>query len=93
TINHLPLTINHFFLIRPEAARLVENETEAVNVVNGRLAQHSFRGRYQLISLTTSHQPPFTLKFELETAVSLPPIGHTIQLSIDPEGIVPLESG
>ncbi|MCA9902098.1 MAG: ABC transporter ATP-binding protein [Ardenticatenaceae bacterium] len=93
TINHLPLAINYFFLIRPEAARLVDNENEAVNVINGRLTQHSFRGRYQLITLETSHQPPLTLKFELETAVSLPPIGHTIQLTIDPASIVPLESG
>ncbi|MEZ4594241.1 MAG: ABC transporter ATP-binding protein [Chloroflexota bacterium] len=95
TINHLPLTINHSFpiLLRPEAAELLENEGEAVNIVNGRLSQHSFRGRYQLITVETSHQPPLTLKFELETAVSLPPIGHTIQLAINPGSIVPLESG
>ena len=93
TINHLPFTINHSFLIRPEAAHLVDNENEAVNVINGRLTQHSFRGRYQLITLTTSHQPPLTLKFELETAVTLPAIGQPIQLAIDPGSIVPLESG
>ncbi len=95
TINHLPLIVNHSFplLIRPEAARLVKNDSDAVNVVNGRLTQHSFRGRYQLITVQTSHQPPATLKFELETAVTLPPIGQTIHLAIDPHGIVPLESG
>ncbi len=95
TINHLPLTINHSLpaLIRPEAARLAGNETKGVNVVNGRLIQHSFRGRYQLITIETSHQPPFTLKFELETAVTLPPIGQTVNLAIDPESIIPLESG
>ncbi|MCB8979908.1 MAG: ABC transporter ATP-binding protein [Ardenticatenaceae bacterium] len=95
TIDHSQLTINHSspVLIRPEAAELVMAETEAVNVVNGRLTQHSFRGRYQLITIETSHHPPLTLKFELETAVTLPPIGHTIQLAIDPRGIVPLESG
>ncbi len=80
-------------LIRPEAANLVTDETEAVNVINGRLTQHSFRGRYQLITLTTSHQPPLTLKFELETAVTLPALGQTIHLAIDPQGILPLESG
>ncbi len=95
TISHLPLTINHSLpiLIRPEAAKLLADGIEAVNVLNGRLAEHSFRGRYQLITLTTSHQPPLTLKFELETAVSLPPVGQTIQLTIDPGAIVPLESG
>lgn len=69
------------------------DETEAVNVINGRLLQHSFRGRYQLITLTTSHQPPLTLKFELETAVTLPALGQPIHLAIDPQGILPLESG
>ncbi|WP_420631872.1 ABC transporter ATP-binding protein [Candidatus Leptofilum sp.] len=95
TINHLPLTINHssFFLIRPEAARLIKPGTKAANILNGRLIQHSFRGRYQLITIETSHQPPLRLKFELETAVTLPPIGQTIQLAIDPGAIVPLESG
>ncbi|MBK8899928.1 MAG: ABC transporter ATP-binding protein [Anaerolineaceae bacterium] len=95
TINHLPFTIHHSFplLIRPEAAELVTDDTEAVNVINGRLTQHSFRGRYQLITVETSHQPPATLKFELETAVTLPAIDQPIQLAIDPQGIIPLESG
>jgi ABC-type Fe3+/spermidine/putrescine transport system ATPase subunit len=95
TIHNLPFTMNHssFFLIRPEAAQLVESGAEAANVVNGRLTQHSFRGRYQLITVETSHQPPLTLKFELETAVSFPPVGHPVQLAIHPGSIVPLESG
>jgi ABC-type Fe3+/spermidine/putrescine transport system ATPase subunit len=95
TIHNSQFTLHNSFplLIRPEAARLVENDTKAANVVNGRLTQHSFRGRYQFISLTTSHQPPLILKFELETAVTLPPIGQTVALAIDPHGIIPLESG
>jgi ABC-type Fe3+/spermidine/putrescine transport system ATPase subunit len=92
TINHLPLTINHSFplLIRPEAAKLTTNHAEEPNVLNGRLTQHSFRGRYQLITVETDQ---LTLKFELETAVTLPPVGQSIQLAIDPGSIVPLESG
>ncbi|MAU01260.1 MAG: spermidine/putrescine ABC transporter ATP-binding protein [Anaerolineaceae bacterium] len=92
TINHLPLTINHSFplLIRPEAAKLVTNRSGEPNVINGRLTQHSFRGRYQLITVETEQ---LTLKFELETAVTLPAVGQTIQLAIDPGSIVPLESG
>ncbi len=92
TINNLPLTINHSFplLIRPEAAKLITNQTKELNVLNGRLTQHSFRGRYQLITVETDQ---LTLKFELETAVTLPPVGQTIQLAIDPGAIVPLESG
>jgi len=92
TINHLPLTINRPFpvLIRPEAGKIVTNGVEEPNVLNGRLSQHSFRGRYQLITVETDQ---LTLKFELETAVSLPPVGQTIQLAIDPGAIVLLESG
>jgi ABC-type Fe3+/spermidine/putrescine transport system ATPase subunit len=92
TIYNLPLTINHSLalLIRPEAAKLATNGAEEVNVLNGRLSQHSFRGRYQLITVETDQ---VTLKFELETAVTLPPVGHTIQLAIDPGSIVLLESG
>ena len=88
-----PLHNPQFALIRPEAARLVEDGAEAVNVVNGRLTEHSFRGRYQLITVETSHQPPLKLKFELETAVTLPPVGDKVQLSLEPGAIVPLESG
>ena len=96
-----PLTINHSqfaihksspFLIRPEAAKLGAETDGKVNVLNGRLTQHSFRGRYNLITVVTDHQPPLTLKFELETAVALPPIGQTITLAIDPKAILPLES-
>lgn len=92
TINQLPLT-NYHFLIRPEAARLVKPDVSCPNLVHGHLTQHSFRGRYQLITITTNHQPPATLKFELETAVTIPQVGETITLSIDPQAIIPLESG
>ncbi len=92
TVNNLPLTINHSFpvLIRPEAAKLITAETQAPNVLNGRLIQHSFRGRYQLITVEIHG---LTLKFELETAVTLPPVGQPVQLTIDPGSIVPLEGG
>ena len=94
-VNNSQFTIHNsqFALIRPEAARLVADGDEAVNVVNGRLTEHSFRGRYQLITVETSHQPPLKLKFELETAVTLPPVGEKVQLSLEPGAIVPLESG
>lgn len=77
-------------LIRPEAAKFVTNRAKELNVLNGRLTQHSFRGRYQLVTVETDR---LTLKFELETAVLLPPVGQNIQLAIDPGSIVPLESG
>ena len=88
-------TINHSFpiLIRPEAARLATaGDAECLNLVNGRLTQHSFRGRYQLVTIETDHKPPVTLQLEMETAVALPKIGETIMFTIDPEAIVLLES-
>ncbi len=95
TIHNSQFIIHNSFpvLIRPEAAKLVADGVKEKNVVCGRLTEHSFRGRYQLITLTTSHQPPLTLKFELETAVTLPSVSHTVQFAVDPGAIVPLESG
>ena len=81
---------SQFILIRPEAAKVVEPDANGSNLIYGRLTQHSFRGRYQLITVETNHQPPLTLKFELETAVALPPVGETITLAIDPQAITPL---
>ncbi|MCP4418948.1 MAG: ABC transporter ATP-binding protein [Chloroflexi bacterium] len=96
TINHLQATMSrqqsnnyHPLLIRPEAAQLVETgAADGINLLNGRLTQHSFRGRYQLITVETNHEPPLILKFELETAVVLPQIGNPITLTIDPKAIV-----
>ena len=92
TIHNSQFTTHNSFplLIRPEAAQLATNHAEEPNVLNGRLTQHSFRGRYQLITVETDQ---LTLKFELETAVTLPSVGQAIQLAIDPGSIVPLESG
>lgn len=78
-------------LIRPEAARFNGNE---INELHGRLRDISFRGRYQIITVVVGDEAqPVTLKFELETAVSLPPIQSSICLSLDPSAIQLLESG
>ncbi|NKQ37451.1 MAG: ABC transporter ATP-binding protein [Chloroflexi bacterium] len=78
-------------LIRPEAARFNGNEK---NELHGRLQDISFRGRYQIVTVALGDEAqPVTLKFELETAVSLPPIQSPIRLSLDPSAIQLLESG
>ncbi len=78
-------------LIRPEAARFDGGE---VNGVHGRLQDISFRGRYQIITVVVGDETqPVTLKFELETAVPLPPLRSPIRLSLDPSAIQLLESG
>ena len=65
-------------LIRPEAARLAE-DASGVNVINGRIQDISFRGRYQVATITVGN---VELKLEFETAVELPapPVGTPLQL-------------
>lgn len=77
-------------LIRPEAARL---QGGTVNEINGRLLDVSFRGRYQIITVLVPAAEPVILKFELETAVALPPLNAPISLTLDPAAIQLLESG
>ncbi|HIP72582.1 MAG TPA: ABC transporter ATP-binding protein [Anaerolineae bacterium] len=85
----VPQSLN--ILIRPEAARFNGNE---INELHGRLQDISFRGRYQIITVVVGDEAqPVTLKFELETAVSLPPTQSPIRLSLDPSAIQLLESG
>ncbi len=76
-------------LIRPEAGRLAEaGETE--NVIQGVVADISFRGRYQIVTLRVGE---LTLKLEMETAVSLPAPGQSLTLSLDKTALLPLEWG
>ncbi len=69
-------------LIRPEAARLLEKGSDDVNVVNGRLTHISFRGRYQIATIQVAD---IELKFEFETAVSLPSLHSLITFSLNPK--------
>ncbi len=74
-------------LVRPDAGRLVGSDEGGQNVVDGRLTDVSFRGRYQIATIAVS--PSVTLKFELETAVSLPNPGSEIRIAVNP-GLVQL---
>lgn len=76
----VPKPTNSILLIRPEAAELTaEGGIEAV------LQTVSFRGRYQQLIVTVAGGTE--LKFELETAVSLPPIGSPIHLHLNPHSM------
>lgn len=84
---------NCILLIRPEAARLLApDENGGENVVNGRLESVSFRGRFQIATLVFP-ETDVLLKFELDTAVALPPIGNEIRIAINPQLIKPLTRG
>ncbi|MCL4263765.1 MAG: ABC transporter ATP-binding protein [Anaerolineae bacterium] len=75
-------------LLRPEAARLLVDGDTAVNPITATLQEVSFRGRYQIITVTVAD---VVLKFEVDTAVTLPPPGSSIQFALDAGTIFPLE--
>lgn len=81
-----PLTL----LIRPEAAQLTRQSGE--NVVNGRLQAISFRGRFQIATVAFP-AADVVLKFEMDTAVSLPPLGEEICIAINSRHTQLLTSG
>jgi len=67
-------------LIRPDAAAL----TGAENLVQGTLTERSFRGGHTRIVVCVNE---IHLEFEMDSAVSLPPIGSAIRLWLRPGAI------
>jgi ABC-type Fe3+/spermidine/putrescine transport system ATPase subunit len=85
------ITKSYTLLIRPEAAQLLDTHDPATqNVVNGRITDLSFRGRYQIATVAVAD---VTLKFEFETAVSLPNLGENARFQLSPYSMVLLERG
>ncbi|MCI0577065.1 MAG: ABC transporter ATP-binding protein [Chloroflexi bacterium] len=79
-------------LIRPGAGQLLSPGQEATNVVAGRLEEVSFRGRYQVATITLQESDgPVALKLEFESAVSLPPAGSEVRLALNPARLIVLE--
>lgn len=78
-------------LLRPDAAEL---SSDGPNVVEAELLETSFRGRYQIITvrLPSTEARPLTFKFELDTAVVLPPPHTSLKLALAPQALVPLET-
>lgn len=80
-------------LIRPEAARLQEDDSgpasspDTANTLCGELIRRSFRGgRYQV---QVQPAPGPALTFDLTVAGDLPlSVGETVRLSLDPAGLV-----
>lgn len=75
----LPSPTNATLLIRPEAARLLDD-----GGIEGVVESVSFRGRYQQVHVRFDD---VVLKFEMETAVFIPPIGSTIHLHLNPHAM------
>jgi hypothetical protein len=67
-------------LVRPDAATLTGTE----NLVDGILVEHSFRGGHTRI-VVRAHET--RLEFEMDSTVSLPPLGAAIRLWLRPDAI------
>jgi ABC-type Fe3+/spermidine/putrescine transport system ATPase subunit len=81
-------------LIRPEAARLLTpNEAKtAANVLEGQLLDVSFRGRYQVATISPHPKSKIqNLKFDFDSSVTLPAVGSPVFLSLDPAQLLLLE--
>jgi ABC-type Fe3+/spermidine/putrescine transport system ATPase subunit len=69
-------------LIRPEAARLEENEP---NLLHGVVAERSFRGGHYRLDM--HHASGVELTFTFPAGVALPEPGEPITLSLDPQAL------
>ena len=83
-------------LIRPEAARLLNPGEEGENVVNGRIQDRSFRGRYQIVTVLVGEdgeggETAVSLKLEFDSDEHLPAVGQPVRLSLSPQAIYRLE--
>jgi ABC-type Fe3+/spermidine/putrescine transport system ATPase subunit len=79
-------------LLRPEAARLVDETEAAVNRLCGRVIARSFRGAYY--QLVVRHRCGIELTFELDGAQGqTPAVGDEVSLSLRPQAINLLGGG
>jgi ABC-type Fe3+/spermidine/putrescine transport system ATPase subunit len=69
-------------LLRPDAA---SREALGVNPIDATVEQISFRGRYQIVTLTS--ETDYQLRFELESDETLPDAGERVRLWLRPAGI------
>ncbi|MBK6327067.1 MAG: ABC transporter ATP-binding protein [Chloroflexi bacterium] len=87
--NSLPVGAATNLLIRPEAARFTTADDTGENVVHGRLADVSFRGRYQIATIVvTVGETAVSLKLEFDTAETLPDIGQPVSLRLNPQAMI-----
>lgn len=77
-------------LIRPEAARIMEGPPAADNLFTGVIRHVSFRGRYQIVTIEAAGAG--SLKFEIDSARTVPAVGAEVRFLLDSRSIVPLES-
>jgi ABC-type Fe3+/spermidine/putrescine transport system ATPase subunit len=73
-------------LLRPEAARLVDETEQVVNPLRGRVVARSFRGTYY--RLVVRHASGIELAFEMERNTDqVPSVGDEVILSLQPQAI------
>jgi ABC-type Fe3+/spermidine/putrescine transport system ATPase subunit len=73
-------------LLRPEAAQVVDGLENAINLIQGRITERSFRGARE--RLTVRHASGIELSFELDgTAADVPSVGEEVTLALRPQAI------
>ena len=77
-------------LVRPEAGKVLSSETNIPNVINGRMQEISFRGRYQIATIEVKGE---TIRLEFETAVTLPPPTTNVTIALNPSAMSLLKNG
>ncbi|MCB8962644.1 MAG: ABC transporter ATP-binding protein [Ardenticatenales bacterium] len=85
-----PLVGREEVMIRPDGAVLEPPNGAMANRLEGEIRAVSFRGRYQIVTLSTAEG--VTLTFEISSRSELPDVGATLVLWLPPMTIVPLES-
>jgi ABC-type Fe3+/spermidine/putrescine transport system ATPase subunit len=76
-------------LVRPDAGHVLVTEEDravALNLVTGAIISCSFRGRYQQSTVELSEGVALKLEFEADEEV--PPVGETVDLMLEPAGLV-----
>jgi ABC-type Fe3+/spermidine/putrescine transport system ATPase subunit len=99
TVSELPVHVSDrlTLLVRPESGRLVPSGESAPNIINGRLQAVSFRGRYQIATISVRSTEPkvktgeLTLRLEFDSTEPLPELDSEIRLSLIPDKVIALE--
>ena len=71
-------------LVRPEAGMVLNGKSNMPNVINGRIQDISFRGRYQIATIEVNGE---TVRLEFETAVKLPPPNTNVTITLNPSAM------
>ncbi|HZD10423.1 MAG TPA: ABC transporter ATP-binding protein [Candidatus Binatia bacterium] len=91
SLSNLAADREKLLLVRPDAGRIVDRETESTNLVRGTLEDVTFRGRYQDVQLRLASGSALSL--EIDPGVRLPSKGAVLAIVLDPQALTLIEAG